>query len=85
VALVEAMAAGVPVVTTPVGGIPELVRDGENGVLVPSDEPRALAGAVDGLLRDAGLRKRLGNGALASAREYDLPRCVAELRGRFGA
>jgi glycosyltransferase involved in cell wall biosynthesis len=52
VALIEAMAAGVPVVATSVGGVPDVVRDGETGWLVPGGDPRALAAAVQAALRD---------------------------------
>jgi glycosyltransferase involved in cell wall biosynthesis len=58
--LVEAMAAGVAVVTTSVSGIPELVADGENGVLVAPDDPGALAAALRRLAVDDDLRRRLG-------------------------
>ena len=64
--LVEAMAAGVPVVTTPVSGIPELVDDGVNGRLVPPDNALAVAGAVASLHRDRPLAQRLGAAARAT-------------------
>ncbi len=62
-ALLEAMAHGMAVVATPVGGVPQVVRDGENGLLVPVGDDAALAGALDGVLSDAELRLRLGRAA----------------------
>lgn len=59
VALMEAMASGVPVVSSPVAGVPELVDDGVTGLLVPSRDPFALARAVERLARDSVLRERL--------------------------
>lgn len=56
----EAMAAGVPVVATDVGGVGEIVADGETGFLVPPHDPGVLADRVELLLRDAELRARLG-------------------------
>jgi len=73
--LLEAMAAGRPVVATRVGGIPEVVVDGETGLLVPPDDPSALAAAVLRLLRDPDLALRMGEAgrrrveALFSARK----------------
>ena len=58
--VLEAMAAGVPVVASAVGGIPDQVRHGEEGVLVPPDDPNALAGALGALLEDPALARRLG-------------------------
>jgi glycosyltransferase involved in cell wall biosynthesis len=57
-ALLEAMAAGVPVAVTNVGGNPEIVTAGETGWVVPSDDVGALTQAVDEAVRDAGLRQR---------------------------
>lgn len=60
VSLLQAAACGVPIVASAVGGIPEVVRDGENGLLVRSGDAVALAGAIARLLADAGLRNRNG-------------------------
>lgn len=57
--LIEAMAAGVPVVATNVAGIRDVVRDGETGLLVPPYAPAELAGAIDRILSDDSLRERL--------------------------
>lgn len=58
--LIEAMACGVAVVGTSVGGIPEVVENGVTGVLVPPGGAAALADAVERLLRDGGLRREMG-------------------------
>jgi glycosyltransferase involved in cell wall biosynthesis len=73
VVLMEAMAAGVPVVATRIAGIPELVDDGVSGFLVPPGDPKTLADRVDQLLRDPGLRASLGaKGRQKVEREFDL-------------
>lgn len=64
-ALLEAMARGLPVVTTPVGGIPELVTHDVDGLLVPPGDPVALASALASLSRSPELRERLGAAACA--------------------
>jgi glycosyltransferase involved in cell wall biosynthesis len=58
--LLEAMARGLPVVATAVGGTPEVVADGETGFLVPSDDPAALAARLLDLVRDPALGRRMG-------------------------
>jgi glycosyltransferase involved in cell wall biosynthesis len=60
VALIEAQAAGRPVVATRVGGVPDLVVSGDTGLLVPPDDPDALARAIQSLLDDVEMRDRLG-------------------------
>ena len=73
--VIEAMAAGLPVVATAVGGVPELVVEGETGLLAPARDPEALAQALGQLLDDRGLRERLGEAGRARAEErFDLPR-----------
>jgi glycosyltransferase involved in cell wall biosynthesis len=59
-AILEAMAARLPVVATAVGGTPEVVVDGVTGMLVPPRDPQALAAAVTALLRDPDLRRKMG-------------------------
>jgi glycosyltransferase involved in cell wall biosynthesis len=61
--LFDAMAAGAPIVATRAGGIPEIVREGETGLLVPPRDPGALAEAVVRLLNDATLSRRLAEAA----------------------
>jgi len=60
IALLEAMAAGLPVVATRVGGIPEMVIEGQTGLLVPPGDPEAMAGALTRALTDAAWRKQAG-------------------------
>lgn len=70
-AAVEALAAGTPVVATAVGGVPEVVHDEENGLLVPPGSPEALADALRRLVHEPGLRDRLAAGARESAAAYE--------------
>ena len=82
--LLEAAAQGLPCVSTPVGGIPEIIRHRETGLLVPSNSPLALAQAIAELAGDAILRARLGAGARSRAKAlFDLHQNVATLRGWF--
>ena len=67
--LLEAMSCGIPVVSTPVSGIPELVEDGSNGMLVPQDDPEALAAALRKLHENPDLVSRLGHAGRATVRE----------------
>jgi glycosyltransferase involved in cell wall biosynthesis len=67
--VLEAMAQRRAVVATPVGGTPEVVVDGETGLLVPARDPDSLATALRGLLSDAGLRARMGEAGFARVRD----------------
>jgi L-malate glycosyltransferase len=66
--LLEAMALGVPVVLRAVGGIPEVVTHGENGLLIPTDDPRSLADACTSILTDRALSERLAEGGRKTVR-----------------
>jgi glycogen(starch) synthase len=68
--VVEALAVGCPVIATAVGGVPEVVRDGENGLLVPPGDPQALARTIERFFSDAGLRGRLAAAAPGSVAAY---------------
>lgn len=88
-AMMEAMATGLPVVGTRVGGVPDLILHGESGYLVDRADINAIASAVRGLLQDAGLRQRMG----AASRERVVQRFsladslheTCELLQRLGA
>jgi glycosyltransferase involved in cell wall biosynthesis len=76
-AAVEAMASGVPVVATSVGGLVDVVEGGRAGVLVPPDDPRALAGGIKRLLDDPGEAQRLARaGRERAASHYTVGRMV---------
>ncbi|CCH86534.1 Glycosyltransferase [Modestobacter italicus] len=77
--LTEAMAAGLPVVASDVGGIPEVVRHGETGLLVPPGDVAALAAALDRLVADPGLRDHLAAGARRRAADYSWPSLAARV------
>jgi glycosyltransferase involved in cell wall biosynthesis len=68
--VVEALAVGSPVIATAVGGVPEVVRHGENGLLVPPGDPEALAAAIRRFFADDGLRRRLAEAAPGSVAGY---------------
>jgi len=80
VALMEAAAAGKPVVASRLSGVPELVADGETGLLVPPGDPEALAAALAGLLADPERAARMGEAGRERVRRvFDLARTTAEL------
>jgi len=71
VSVVEAMASGLCVVSTSVGGIPYLVEHERDALLVPSDDAEAMAAAIGRLLREPGLAARLSQNARAKAQQFD--------------
>jgi len=77
--LLEALAWGLPVVTSPLGGIPEVVRHGENGFLVSPTDERAIRDAIERLVQDEPLRLRMGAAARATAAHFDIARYWARL------
>jgi glycosyltransferase involved in cell wall biosynthesis len=82
--LAEAMAAGAPVVTTPISGIPEIVRDGVNGLLVAPDDATAVADAVVRLREDRDFARRISAEARATVeRELDGERLAGTLQTLF--
>ncbi len=77
--ILEALQARIPIVATGVGGIPELVADGENGLVVPAKDAAALAAALGKLAADAALRARLGAGnESAGAGSFSLEKMATE-------
>ncbi|MBM3269292.1 MAG: glycosyltransferase [Candidatus Sericytochromatia bacterium] len=83
-AIAEAMAAGLPVVATPVGGVPEIVQDGETGFLVPPGDAGALAARLAALLADARLREQMGAwGRLRASRHFSLERMATRFEALY--
>jgi glycosyltransferase involved in cell wall biosynthesis len=74
--VIEAMAAGRAVIASRIGGIPEIVRDGETGLLVPPADPVALRRAIEKLVTNPELAPRLGRAALASVESFTAPAVV---------
>jgi glycosyltransferase involved in cell wall biosynthesis len=90
-AVIEAMAARLPVVATAVGGVPELVVDGETGLLTPPGDAAALAAALAALADHPETRRRFGEAAGLRAARFDVDAMVEsyaaffeELAGRAG-
>lgn len=89
----EAMASGTPLVVTSVGALPDVIRDGENGVVVPRRDPEALSAALGELLRSPKRRQELADAARVRVRDFSMEsvagtfaalydQSVAEARGR---
>jgi glycosyltransferase involved in cell wall biosynthesis len=83
VALVEAMAARLPIVTTRVGVAADALTDGESALVIPTRHAQAIVGEVDRLIADAGLRERLGDAAAEVALHYRAAAAVNNLADRF--
>ena len=82
-AVMEAMAAGLPVVATAVGGVPELVSDGETGLLAPAGDTRAFAGALSRVAGDAEMRGAMAGAARRRAERFGVGAMVAEYAALF--
>ncbi|OWV74029.1 colanic acid biosynthesis glycosyltransferase WcaL [Rhizobium sp. R339] len=84
--LVEASSQRLVCVSTEVSGVPELLRDGENGLVVAPEDPALLAKALEASIRDPALRKRLGDAAERRVREeFDYHSSIRQLSGLFEA
>ena len=77
--LVEAMAAGLPIVASQVGGIPDLVKHNKNGLLVPPKDAAALESAISNLLDDEKTRKRMGDAGRKMCRPYSVDAMAAQI------
>jgi glycosyltransferase involved in cell wall biosynthesis len=83
-ALVEAMAAGLPIVASRAGGIPEVLDEGDAGLLVAPGDPEPLARALEAVLADPGLAARLGHAARKRAPVYTLDEMLRRIRALYG-
>ena len=84
VSLMEALATGLPVVTTKISGIPELVRDQETGYLVPPADPVALANALELVYKNPDHARKLAEkGRQLVLREFELSKNVLQLSHHF--
>jgi len=83
VALMEAVALGLPIVATAVGGVAEFVTDGSEGLLVPAGNPEALARALERVVSDADLRHRLASAAERRGDDFDIARVARTVLSRY--
>ena len=82
--VLEALACGVPVVSTDVGGVPFIVEDGRTALLVPARSPEAMASAILRLMTEPDLAETLVSNALAEVRKYTWPRVWPVLAAVYG-
>ena len=85
IALLEAMAVGVPAVVTAVGGVPSVVTDDVDGIVVPAADPAALADAYVALAEDAPRRARLGAAGQARVAAFGIARAAREVEAHYAA
>ena len=84
IVLLEAMAAGTPIVCSDIHGYKGVVRRGREGLLVPPHEPHELAIAIDRLLRDPELARQMGEAGRARAEDFSWPRVTAKVDDYYG-
>jgi glycosyltransferase involved in cell wall biosynthesis len=84
-AVLEAMAAGLPVIATSVGGVPEIVIDGVTGILVPPMAPAELAAAIARIVAGPPLRVKLGSAARRTAERFSVATCAARHEAAYRA
>jgi len=83
VALMEAMSLGLPVVASRIGGVPDIVDSGIEGILVPPGDAAALAGALEELAADVGRRQAMGRAASARSAEFDVARSARTIESVY--
>ncbi len=83
VAVLEAMAAGLPVVASSVGGIPEILRAGREGLLVPANDSKSLSSALSKMLGDDATRSAFRTAGLSRALEFSVPTMVDKIRSIY--
>ena len=84
IAALEALKRGVPLVAANVGGLPDFVADGENGLLFDPSDPTALAAAIGRVFGDRPLSDRMISGGLETAARFSWPRVIDDLEKVYG-
>jgi glycosyltransferase involved in cell wall biosynthesis len=79
----EATSMGMPIVATSVGGVPQVVTDGVEGLIVPPGDPQRLADAVQRLVTDPELRERLGRASRQKSAMFDVTGASREIEGIY--
>jgi glycosyltransferase involved in cell wall biosynthesis len=83
IALMEAEGAGLPIVATKAGGVPEIVEDGKEGILVPPGQVGPLADAIESLVRDRAKRSSLADASRSRGERHDIATAVSELERTY--
>jgi glycosyltransferase involved in cell wall biosynthesis/predicted O-methyltransferase YrrM len=84
IAVIEAMAAGIPVIASDIGPLREIINNGENGILIPKKDPDKLRSAIESLMKDRDLMKRLGEeGRRTILASFSLKKAIKEIEGVY--